>query len=108
MPKGHSLPTLDADARSVLVRRRESLGLSQRELARRVGISQPGINHIEVGRRQPSVELLERIAGALGLSVDVRVRLTPAQTAGRKAKARANSRTPRKREPRANGQSSAS
>jgi len=40
---------------------REQIGLSQREVARRVGVSRWTINSIEVGRRLPSLSLIARL-----------------------------------------------
>jgi len=40
-------------------------GIRAYELARRLGMSESALSRIETGRRQPSPELTERIAGAL-------------------------------------------
>jgi DNA-binding XRE family transcriptional regulator len=45
--------------------RREALGLSQRELAKRAGISHTVISRIEGGEHSPSPKTLERLADAL-------------------------------------------
>jgi HTH-type transcriptional regulator / antitoxin HipB len=45
--------------------RRETLGLSQRELAKRAGISHTVISRIEGGEHSPSPKTLERLADAL-------------------------------------------
>jgi transcriptional regulator with XRE-family HTH domain len=45
---------------------RESLGVTQTELARRVGVARNHIGMIESGSRTPSIGLLEKIARALG------------------------------------------
>jgi DNA-binding XRE family transcriptional regulator len=45
--------------------RREALGLSQRELAKRAGISHTVISRIEGGEHSPSPKTLERLAEAL-------------------------------------------
>lgn len=50
---------------------RESAGITQAELARRLGITQPAVARWESGRRQPRVESLQRIADALGLNLSV-------------------------------------
>lgn len=47
---------------------RESLGLSQRELARQSGVSFGFISRIERGERAPSVEVIRQLAEALGVS----------------------------------------
>jgi transcriptional regulator with XRE-family HTH domain len=51
----------------VVKRRRESLGLSQRELARRLGVKASHVGYLETARRRPSLSLLVRLAGVLGL-----------------------------------------
>jgi ribosome-binding protein aMBF1 (putative translation factor) len=45
--------------------RREELGLSQRELAKRAGISHTVVSRIEQGEHTPSRKTLERLADAL-------------------------------------------
>jgi DNA-binding XRE family transcriptional regulator len=45
--------------------RREGLGLSQRELAKRAGISHTVVSRIEQGEQTPSRKTLERLADAL-------------------------------------------
>ena len=49
---------------------RRSSSLSQREVARRVGVSASLISQIETGKVQPSVATLMAIANELGLSID--------------------------------------
>src|SRR6266516_4386101 len=51
---------------------REKSGLSQAELARRIGSTQPAVARLEAGGVAPTIETLERIAGALDLDLDVR------------------------------------
>ena len=46
-------------------RRRTSLAISQMELAERAGISAGYVGEVEMGRKFPSPEILERIAAAL-------------------------------------------
>jgi transcriptional regulator with XRE-family HTH domain len=48
-------------------RRRAMLAISQMELAERAGISSGYVGEVEMGRKFPSPEILERIAGALGI-----------------------------------------
>ncbi len=49
---------------------RHRIGVSQRELARRVGMSASMISQIELGRSKPSVGTLYAIVSELGISVD--------------------------------------
>jgi len=51
--------------------RREELGWSQRQLAERAGMTQPGIARFEAGGTTPTLPLLERLASALGLTVTI-------------------------------------
>jgi len=44
---------------------REQLDLSVRDLARKIGVSAPFLSDIELGRRHPSSDVLERLAAAL-------------------------------------------
>ncbi|MQA90973.1 MAG: helix-turn-helix domain-containing protein [Gemmatimonas sp.] len=50
---------------------REVEGLSQRELAERVGTSQPAVAKLEQGSSNPTVRTLARYAEALGLDLRV-------------------------------------
>lgn len=49
--------------------KRQSLGLTQIELAERVGVSRTYLADIEAGRYIPSVKVLAKIAEALSLSI---------------------------------------
>ena len=49
---------------------REHRGLTQQELARRVGISKPYLSQIETGKRQGTVETLSAIARSLDVPLD--------------------------------------
>jgi len=51
--------------------RREELGWSQRQLAERAGMTQPGIARFEAGGTTPTIPVLERLARALGLRLTV-------------------------------------
>ena len=48
---------------------RRRVGITQRELARRSGVSQPTISRIEAGRMSPTYELLDRLLHACGMEV---------------------------------------
>lgn len=49
---------------------REHLGLSQKELAERSGLGQGYLSQIETGKRGGSVEVMKRLAAALGTTVE--------------------------------------
>lgn len=49
---------------------RENRGMSQSELADKVGVRPPMINYIEAGTKLPSLALGLRIADILGTTVD--------------------------------------
>ena len=53
---------------------RTKLGISQGELARRMGTSQPVIARLEAGGGPPSLRTLERIADVLDADLTVRLR----------------------------------
>jgi transcriptional regulator with XRE-family HTH domain len=53
---------------------RASAGLSQRELAERIGTTQSVIARLETGGSKPSLTTLERVADAVGREVEVRFR----------------------------------
>ena len=48
---------------------REGAGLTQRQLAERIGVTDKAVSKWETGRGQPDVTLVEPIAHALGVSV---------------------------------------
>ena len=48
---------------------REEVGLSQKALAEKLGVSHTNIYNYEVGRTEPSVEMLIKLAAALDVSV---------------------------------------
>jgi transcriptional regulator with XRE-family HTH domain len=55
---------------TALRKRRKILGLTLQEVAARAGTTQGAVSHIERGIRQPSAEMLARLAKALDCSVD--------------------------------------
>jgi len=57
-----------------LIELRKRKGLTQKELAEKIGTKQPVISRIETGVVKPSIALLERIAQALGAQLEVRFR----------------------------------
>jgi predicted transcriptional regulator len=52
---------------------REKKGVSQRELAERVGTTQSAIARLEAGSVSPSLPTLDKIAHALGAEVSLRI-----------------------------------
>lgn len=62
-------------AAGLVLMAREDAGLSQRELADRVGVAQSEIARIESGKREPSIPTLQRILAGAG--AELRFRLAP-------------------------------
>ncbi|TAK34538.1 MAG: helix-turn-helix domain-containing protein [Chloroflexota bacterium] len=54
--------------RQSLIGARLAAGLTQKQLAERIGTTQPAIARLERGERWPSVETLYRLAKALGVA----------------------------------------
>ncbi|MBS3967838.1 MAG: helix-turn-helix transcriptional regulator [Truepera sp.] len=51
---------------STLIEARSRAGLTQQELARKMGTTQPAVARLESGRVRPSLRTLERLAAATG------------------------------------------
>ncbi|MET9437769.1 helix-turn-helix transcriptional regulator [Streptomyces sp. NPDC006551] len=51
--------------------RREELGMTQTQLARAAGLKQPAVARFESGGTMPTLPLLERLAIALGMRLQV-------------------------------------
>lgn len=62
---------------SVVGEMRRAAGLSQRELARRAGTSQPAVARYERGSMAPSWQTLERLAAACGRHLRIEVEVLP-------------------------------
>ena len=56
-----------------LARLRILRGLTQQQLAEKVGTRQPSIARLESGREEPKLGFLRRVAEALGAKVEVRI-----------------------------------
>lgn len=68
MSTAQAAPTIALSAEAVL-RRRIELGLTQKEVARRAGLSKQFVCDIERGRRQGSTATRKSLAAALGVEV---------------------------------------
>lgn len=55
-----------------LARLRIEKGLTQEDLAQRAGVRQPNIARLESGKHKPTLDLLRRVAAALGYKLDIR------------------------------------
>ena len=55
-------------AKSALAARRKEKGLTQAELAQRIGIAQRTVAAYECGERRPSVDVAKRLARELGMN----------------------------------------
>ena len=71
------LDPFEAIARQVILRRGE-LGLTQKDLAERVGTSHSAISRLESGQHRASIATLERVGEALGLRLVVSLEPAPA------------------------------
>jgi len=65
-------------ASTLIASLRQDAGLTQEELARRVGTSQPAIARLEAGGTSPSVATLERLARAADMDLEIRLVPRPA------------------------------
>jgi transcriptional regulator with XRE-family HTH domain len=70
---------LDDSPQAVLREMRRAAGLSQRDLARRAGTSQPAIARYERGVATPSWETLQRLAAACGRWLRMSTGMLPEQ-----------------------------
>ena len=59
----------EMDVIRAIVNARTSQNLTQNELAKRTGINQADISKLENGTRNPSVNLLKRLAEGMGMSL---------------------------------------
>jgi len=58
----------------LILEKRMEIGLSQRELASRIGTSQNRIYLIENGEANPTLDTLQRLADVLGFALEIRPR----------------------------------
>ncbi|MEG1427899.1 MAG: helix-turn-helix transcriptional regulator [Oscillospiraceae bacterium] len=55
----------------LLIRERNAQNLTQQDLATRVGMKASNISRLESGNYNPSLDLLEKVAGGLGKKIHV-------------------------------------
>jgi transcriptional regulator with XRE-family HTH domain len=56
----------------VIKKMRKKQGLTQQELADKIGVSQKDVSRWENGKREPSITTLNKIADALDLNISIR------------------------------------
>ena len=61
----------ELDVMRAIVDARTSQNMTQKELAERTGINQADISKLENGTRNPSVNLLKRLAEGLGMALKI-------------------------------------
>ena len=61
----------EMDVIRAIVEARTSQNLTQKELAERTGINQDDISKLENGTRNPSVNLLKRLADGMGMMLKI-------------------------------------
>ncbi len=54
------------EVRELIIRTREKSGLTQKELAKKCGLTQANISNIEKGVTRPTIDSLKKIADAMG------------------------------------------
>lgn len=69
----------ELDIIRAIVDARTSQNLTQKELAKRTGINQADISKLENGTRNPSINLLKRLAEGMGMSL--KIEFVPKQNA---------------------------
>ena len=77
-----------ADLAKLVIRVRTVEGLSQQELARRMGTTKAAISRLESGRHRPTVETLRRLAEALGGRLTLTIVMPPGAEHGSAAERR--------------------
>jgi transcriptional regulator with XRE-family HTH domain len=73
-----------------IVRYRAQHDLSQRDLAKRLGMKQPQVARLELGEVNPSIDTLMRISSQLGIefTIDVRPAGSPVRNVTKQAQAK--------------------
>jgi transcriptional regulator with XRE-family HTH domain len=76
-PRSRSLRSLRTEIATAVRDARVDRQLGQQDLARRAGMKQPAISRLERAHVTPRLEVLQRVAAAMDLAVEVR--LVPAR-----------------------------
>jgi predicted transcriptional regulator len=58
---------------SQIIKKRNKLGLTQKELAERIGTKQPSIARFEAGLSNPTIGFLQKVSEALGSKLVVKI-----------------------------------
>ena len=69
--------TRPVDACYLLVRARETAGLTQGELAQRLGVGQSYVSALETGQRPLRIDMLLRVARATGAHLEMTLLVEP-------------------------------
>ena len=75
--KEHEAIQPEMDVIRAIVEARTSQNLTQKELAERTGINQADISKLENGTRNPSVNLLKRLAEGMGMVLKSKTAICP-------------------------------
>ena len=78
----------------VVLSLRSAVGISQRELAVRAGITQPEVCRLERAEVQPLWETVQRVFGALGVEVTLKVTSKDGKVVRRRLRAPSTPRSP--------------
>lgn len=64
------------DLATILKERRQTLGISQQDLAEMSGVGISTVKNIECGKGNPSIRTIESLAQVLGLELSLNIRKT--------------------------------
>ena len=71
-----AITALTAEQRQTLRKAREQAGLTQADLAERLGIVSQYVTMIERGKKAASLDVLQRLGNELGLAITVKTTVT--------------------------------
>lgn len=60
------------DIIELIIKTRKTLGMTQKDLSKTTGITQADISRIENGTRNPSLEMIKRLARGMGMQLEIR------------------------------------